>query len=209
MMPQKLRTSYPAGEQVALTPIILEFASKYIGMTAPKVFELIHADLLEHMTIKPFEEFNESDLAARLWKLTADELLQLGYFVDTKYCSEMVLLFTAVVNALGYEGMAMKVFAVQEDDKIITHTLAYAKDSSNDTRYILEVGSLDFQCKELRPDKTLTFGEKVGKNWRVWKVARDLWEMGLTDYKQADDIWKEKEIELFLNKTGEGKPSIE
>lgn len=183
MLPEgfDLRTQFPAGEQVKVTPAIKELSNQFRELHYPNGFQNIHDYIFGRIKIVPYDESVKAYERTRRWKLTADDLLRVGTVVDTKYCNDMVSLFLAISRGIGFDAKVAKVF----NKNIAVHSLALVDSPQLTTQYVINAGSKDkYWIEPLARDTKLEFGTKLPNDWILWKADVDQWAMGLNDSSQ-------------------------
>lgn len=194
------RTSFIGGKQSEVTPRILKISNKFKDLEFPDGFILIHNYLFEILKILPYNENTKEYERKRRWKLTADEVLQTGTIVDTKYCNDVVNLFLAIMKGLGFEAKLVKVF--KYNNELFVHSLALVFDIQNDKKYLIDTGLKEiYWVEELSTTLVIRPKTSLPRGWFVWKIADDQWSMNLYDYSQERKIVRF--AEKFLNKTNQ------
>ena len=178
------RFNFPPGEQVKVTPRIQEIANQFASFQHMQQFELFHKWIFSTLKVLPYEESDlvtVEDEARRRWKLTADELVQVGTLYDGKYCNDVVSLFNSGMTALGYEARVAKVFKPNDKNEIIVHSISLVK-TQHDSFCAINSGSEKFYwVEELSDESPVQI-----RDWNVWKIGKDQWAMGLTDSSQEN-----------------------
>lgn len=179
----RIRTEFPHGEQARVTPAISEISALFTNSDLPSGFKEIHDYLFTKLHIVPYDETVVEAEKTRRWKLTANELLQVGTIIDTKYCNDVVNLYLAVAKGMGLDAKLAKVF----NEKLKVHSLALIGSPNSDSKYLINAGSKDkFWVEELPSSLDLAFGTVLPHEWFIWKVDQDQWSMGLVDSSQED-----------------------
>lgn len=178
------RREFVGGEQAKVTPRVLRIAEQFLGFSLEEQFVHAHQWIFDQLTILPYIP-NDPEVVAeeanRRWKLTADELLEVGTIYDGKYCNDVANLFNSLMLALGHNAQVAKVFKQNEAGDILVHSLSLIRPTSFDMHFAINAGSRDkYWQKAILGDCT-----KID-DWVVWKVARDQWEMGLYDSSQEE-----------------------
>ena len=178
------RTTFPPGDQVAVTPRIENASHQFSSLAPQQLFSSVHDWIFTQLKILPYGVSNPGSVeeeAKRRWKLTADELLQVGTIYDGKYCNDVVSLFNSIMLALGHDSKVAKVFKKNPSGNILVHSLSLVTPSSErENVFAINAGG----TKENFWVLPVSLNDKVISDWVVWKIARDQWEMGLTDSSQ-------------------------
>jgi hypothetical protein len=183
---------YPPGKQTEPTEKVREFASAFEDLSYPDGFYTIYLAILSRFHILPYSEKSEIHFKSerdRRWKLTADGLLTTNTIWDGKYCNDLVTLYVATTNALGFYSLVAKAFKKKEDGTIGVHSLPIVDDTAFPTRYVVNAGSKNYWVEELQRSQILTLGTSLSHSWLLWKAAPDQWSMGLFDpYQEGRTI---------------------
>lgn len=131
-----------------------------------------------------FREYNEQTKENEnkiRWKRTASEIIQDGYVYEGKECSDLSIVFLALCNALGISGSLIKLASNNNTHSIVAIELG-------DQWYRLDITMTNsVPLKGQLPDS-----QKLEKNgWKVWKVGRDLWDLGLDDMDKENIIYND------------------
>lgn len=176
---------FSPGEQVGITPLILQFAQEFKQLSIPDLFEPLHKKIYDSLEILPYISEIRKYEESRRWKLTATEVLQSGKIIDTKYCNDIVTIFIAVLKSLGIEAYLAKVFRHHDKFGLQVHSFVLVK-TENNRIYIVNTGDKDyFWYKRLKIDFTdLKPGKELPYDWILWRLDIDQWAMGLNDSTQ-------------------------
>lgn len=199
MLPEgfELRTQFPPGEQVKVTPAIHEISERFRGLHYPNAFRDIHDYIFDRIKILPYDESVMAYEKRRRWKLTADDLLRVGTVVDTKYCNDMVSLFLAISRGVGFDAKVAKVF----NRNIAVHSLALIDSPQLSDQYLINAGSKDkYWIEPLPREQKLQFGTQLPNDWILWKADVDQWAMGLNDSSQEATTIMADAKQLFASK---------
>ena len=144
-------------------------------ITAEKLIEI--RDLMySKIEIRLYDKTTEEYEKTIRWKRTASQILDDGFVFSGKACTDLVVLFLALCQALGLETRFVKV----KNEKIV-HSLAEIK--LDDGWYIFDVST-----KTNIPLKGKITRENPYKNWRLWKKGRDAWDLGLNSFETINQI---------------------
>lgn len=129
-----------------------------------KIRDLIYSKL----EIRPFNDSTKEQEKLIRWKRTADQILNDGYVYNGKFCTDVTVLFIALIKALNLETNFVKV----KKEKM-THSVAEVK--LNNDWYIFDVSNINSV-----PEKGSVTKNTPYKDWGLWKKGRDAWDLGLS-----------------------------
>lgn len=128
------------------------------------------------ITVRPYNDSTKNKEKEIRWKRTAGEILNDGYVYSGKACTDLVVLFIALCNALG-----LKTNFVKLKKEHMVHSVAEIMIGG--TWYIFDVannGSI--------PVEGIITEENSYKDWKLWKKGRDAWDLGLTSFEDIESI---------------------
>ena len=138
-------------------------------VTASSLVE-VRDRMYSKLRVYPYNDSTKDREKSIRWKRTSAEILKDGYIYAGKACTDQVILFSALCQALGLETRFVKL----KKEKMV-HSIAEIK--LNDGRYIFDVSR-----KENIPIKGEIIKGRDFCGWQLWKKGRDSRDIGLTDF---------------------------
>ncbi|MFH0752308.1 MAG: hypothetical protein V1914_01795 [archaeon] len=156
--------------QIETTEIIQNFAKDIQG----EGIELAKAILKKiHQNLKKIEMPEEEEHKIR-WKRTATQILQDGWVVQGKACTDLAVLFIALAKAKKLESKFVKLYSIKRK-------MLHSAVELTSQKIILDVtnGKFDDSTKEIFFDE-----------YKVYKKGRDSWDIGVTGIESVPEVMR-------------------
>lgn len=159
--------------QVETTETVRKFSSDIKG----EGIELVKNILRKiHRKIRKVNLEPEKEKKIR-WKRTATQLLEDGWVVKGKACTDLTIVFIAVAKAKGLEAKFVKLYSTKRQ---MLHSAVEIKIDGK--RLYLDVANGRFDDT----DKKVIFGE-----YKVYRKGGDSWSIGLNSFSKGVKVSKE------------------
>lgn len=175
----KFRTTRPKS-QIETDKYVLDFLGD-IRVERPMDMVKLRNHIQNSLEFREYNEQTKKNENKIRWKRTASEIIQDGYVYRGKDCSDLSIVFLALCKALGISGYLIKLANNDNTHSIIAIEL-------DNQWYRLDITMTDsVPLKGRLPDS-----QKLKKNgWKVWKVGRDLWDLGLDGIDKESIIYND------------------
>lgn len=159
--------------QIRTTKIVSNFSSDIKGGG----IELVNNILKKiHKKIRKIELEPEKEGRIR-WKRTATQILEDGWVVRGKACTDLTVVFIAIAKAKGLKTRFVKLYSIKRK---MLHSAVELKIDGK--RVYLDVTNGKFDDA----DKEIVFDE-----YKVYKKGRNSWDVGLDSFSKGVKVSKE------------------
>lgn len=159
--------------QVEITETIRKFSSDIKGEDIELAKNILRKI---HEKIKKVELETEKEREMR-WKRTATQILEEGWVVKGKACTDLTIVFIAVAKAKGLEAKFVKVYSTKRK---MLHSAVEIKLDGKSVYLDVTNGKFD------DTDKNVIFEE-----YKIYKKGRDSWDIGLDSFSKGVKLSKE------------------
>lgn len=165
--------------QTDMTISVSKLASKIGEIRTPQDIVVLRDLVFSNLKFRPYNERSREHEEQIRWRRTASQIIEDGYVYQTKYCTDIVVVFLALCRAKSIEGYCVKVY----DDSGKVHSMAEVKLPSG--WYIFDAAN---------KHSTPVAGRIVEgyQGWHLWRKGRDAWDIGLTNSSSARRIYMNK-----------------
>ena len=165
--------------QIETDKYVLNFLGNF-KVKKPEDMVKLRSHIQNYLEFREYNEQSKEYENSIRWKRTASEIIQNGYVYKGKDCSDLSVVFLTLCKALGISGYLVKLVSVSNDN---THSIIAIE--LNNQWYRLDISMTDsVPLKGQLPDNKKL--KKIG--WKVWKVGRDLWDLGLDSMEKESII---------------------
>ena len=165
--------------QIEVTDIVKKTAAEFGEIAEAKDLIWLRDFLLHKINILPYDETTQAHEASIRWKRTASEILEDGYVYDTKYCTDVVIVYCALCRAMGLETRFLKLI---RKDGNATHSIAEIKLPEGWYFFDVAIRNTEPSLGEL--DEYSEY-----KVWKLWGKDKDAWSLGLKKKKSISKLW--------------------
>lgn len=162
--------------QIEVTREIASLVSDIHKPINPEKLVAMRDEMYSKLEIRDYNDSTAEHEKSIRWKRTAAQILSDGYVYQGKSCTDLVVLFITLCNALGLETRFVKL-----KKREMVHSIAEVK--LEDGWYIFDVSN-----QNNLPIKGEVTKENPHKDWELWKKGKDAWDLGLSEFNSINKI---------------------
>lgn len=158
--------------QVKVTKIVKKFSSDIKGEGIKLVKNILHK---MHKEIRKIDLDLKKEKKIR-WKRTATQILEDGWVVKGKACTDLTTVFIAVAKAKGLRAKFVKLYSTKRQ---MLHSTVELKINGKNVYLDVTNGKFDDSGKGI-----------IFKEYKAYKKGRDSWDIGLNSFDKGTKLSK-------------------
>jgi len=132
------------------------------------------------LRIVPYDSSTQEQEKNLRWTRSAARIFHDGFVFSRYSCTDLIILFMGLCNALGFETRFVKVKKEYPE----MHSILEIK--LPDGWYIYDLADNNY------PEKGEIKSGVIYRGWYLWRKGRDSWDLGLCEYEDMHKLWPQQ-----------------